>query len=77
MGGRITVNPSIHFGKPFVAGTRITVQNVLEIVAEGLSFEEIISDYYPDLQVEDIRACMQYVIDIVAAEDIHISALPT
>ena len=42
---RIVVNPKIHFGKPCVAGTRITVQNVLELLDEGLSFTEIIRDY--------------------------------
>ena len=71
---RITVNPSIHFGKPCVAGTRIPVQSVLELVSEGLSFEEITQDYYPDLEIEDIRACIQYAIDVIAVEDIHIAA---
>jgi len=74
MQARITVNPQIHFGKPCVAGTRITVQNVLELVREGLTFAEIIREYYPDLQVEDIRACIQYAIEIVAAEEIHLAA---
>ena len=73
---RITINPNIHFGKPCVAGTRITVQNDLELVREGLSFEEIIRDYYPELEVEDIRACIQYALDIVNVEDIHIAAVP-
>ena len=45
---RIVVDPNLHFGKPCVAGTRITVQNVLELVKNGLSFTEIIQDYYPD-----------------------------
>jgi uncharacterized protein (DUF433 family) len=76
MSERITVNPLIHFGKPCVAGTRIPVQSVLELVREGLSFSEIIRDYYPDLQPEDIRACVQYAIDVVAAEDIHLAATP-
>ena len=67
---RISVNPQIHFGKPCVAGTRITVQSILELLNEGLSFELIIQDYYPDLQVEDIRACLQYAIALVASEDI-------
>jgi uncharacterized protein (DUF433 family) len=75
MGERIEVNPNVHFGKPCVAGTRITVQSVLELVGEGLSFEEIMEDYYPDLQFEDIRACIRYAIDLVAAEDIHIAAV--
>ena len=73
MRARISVNPNIHFGKPCVAGTRIPVQDVLELISEGLSFEEIIRDYYPDLDVEDIRACVQYAIDVIAAEEIHIS----
>jgi uncharacterized protein (DUF433 family) len=73
---RISVNPKIHFGKPCVAGTRITVQSVLELVNEGLSFTEIIENYYPDLQVEDIRACLRYAIALVAAEEIHLNTVP-
>src|SRR4051812_10601530 len=75
MRDRIEINPNIHFGKPCVAGTRIPVQNVLELIAEGISFSDIIQHYYPDLQIEDIRACVQYAIDITAAEDIHITAI--
>lgn len=71
---RIEVDPNVHFGKPCVAGTRIPVQNVLELIGEGLTFDTIIHDYYPDLQVEDIRACIQYAIDVMNAEDIHIAA---
>ena len=73
---RISVNPNIHFGKPCVRGTRITVQNVLELLDEGFSFTKIIQDYYPDLQIEDIRACLRYAIALVAAEDIHFAAVP-
>jgi len=73
---QITVNPAIHFGKPCVIGTRITVQNVLELLDEGLSFDEIIQDYYPDLDTQDIHACIQYAIALVAAEDIHLAAVP-
>jgi uncharacterized protein (DUF433 family) len=73
MRDRITVDPNIHFGKPCLAGTRIPVLSVLELVREGFSFEEIIQDYYPDLQIEDIRACVQYAIEVVAAEDIHVA----
>ena len=59
-----------------MAGTRIPVQSVLELVREGLSFVEIIRDYYPDLEPEDVRACIQYAIDVVAAEDIHVATTP-
>ena len=68
---RITVNPQIHFGKPCIVGTRITVQNVLELLNEGFTFKEITQDYYPDLTNQDIQACLQYAIALVAAEDIH------
>jgi uncharacterized protein (DUF433 family) len=69
---KITVDPQIHFGKPCIAGTRIPVQSILELLDEGLSFSEIIHDYYPDLTIEDIRACLQYAIALVAAEDIRL-----
>ena len=75
MRARIEVNPNIHFGKPCVAGTRIPVQNVLELVREGIPFNKIILDYYPDLQIEDIRACIQYAIEIMTVEDIHVAAV--
>ncbi len=71
---RIAVDPGIHFGKPCIAGTRITVQSVLELLNEGLTFDEIIADYYPDLSTEDIRACLKYAIALVSGEDIHLTA---
>ena len=70
---RIAVNPLVHFGKPCVLGTRIPVQSVLELINEGLSFDTIISEYYPELNIDDIRACLQYAIDLIAAEDIHLT----
>ena len=63
MNERIAVNPKIHFGKPCVAGTRIPVQSVLELVREGVVFTEIIRDYHPDLTPEDIRACLAFAAD--------------
>lgn len=59
---KITVNPNIHFGKPCAAGTRITVQSVLELIDEGLSFVGITRDYYPSLHEDDIHACLRYAI---------------
>lgn len=72
---RIQVDPNIHFGKPCIAGTRITVQNVLELVRENIPFDIIVRDYYPALEIDDVQACIQYAIDLMAAEEIHI--LPT
>ncbi|MBI4651768.1 DUF433 domain-containing protein [Candidatus Desantisbacteria bacterium] len=69
---KIEINPNIHFGKPFISGTRILVLDVLELVSEGISFDKIILDYYPNIQTEDIRACIRYAMEIVAVEDVHI-----
>lgn len=74
MNERITVDSRIHFGKPTISGTRITVQNVLELINEGLSFEQIRIDYYPDLSEEDIKACVDYAISLISAEDIKVAA---
>ena len=54
---RITVDSNIHFGKLCISGTKITVQNVLELIREGITFEDIIKSYYPDLERGDIQAC--------------------
>lgn len=68
----ITVNPAVAFGKPCIAGTRIPVYMVLELVEAGLSFEQIISDYYPALTKEDIRDCIQYAIHLVKNKDVYL-----
>ena len=68
MNERISVQPAVHFGKPCVVGTRIPVRDVLELVREGISFAEIRRDYYPDLETEDIQACIQYAVDSAASD---------
>ena len=68
---RIVIDTKIHFGKPCVAGTRITVENVLELIQENIPFNVIIEKYYPDLEVEDIKACARYATDLVRSEEIH------
>ena len=72
---RIIIDEKIHFGKPCVAGTRIPVENVLGLVQENITFEKIIEEYYPDLDIEDIKACVQYATDIVRSEEIHAEAV--
>ncbi len=73
MRARIAVQPHIHFGKPCVAGTRVTVQSVLELVRDGIPATDIRNNYYPDLSADDIRACVQYAIDLIALEDIRVA----
>ncbi len=55
----ITIEPGKRNGKPCVRGMRITVSDVLEYLASGMSPEEIVSDF-PDLTFEDIRACLAF-----------------
>ncbi|MSO20936.1 MAG: DUF433 domain-containing protein [Acidobacteria bacterium] len=57
--GRITVNPAVRSGEPCVLGTRITVYDVLEYLAGGMSEDQILADF-PDLARDDIRACMAF-----------------
>ena len=55
---RITVNPDVRSGKPCIKGTRITVYDVLEYLAGGMSEQEVVADF-PDLTSEDVRACLE------------------
>ena len=66
---RITADPDIHFGKPCIAGTRITVQNVLELITEGIGSQDIIKDYYPELTTEDIHACLEQQLRTVSRDN--------
>lgn len=72
---RITIDPRMHFGKPCVAGTRISVEEVLELIQEGIPFKEIIEKYYPDLEIEDVKACAKYAAELVRSEEIHVESL--
>ena len=56
---RISMNPAVRSGKPCLKGTRITVCDVLEYLAGGMTEDEILSDF-PDLTREDIRACLAF-----------------
>ena len=56
---RIVINPEIRSGKPIIKGTRITVTDILEYLAGGMSVEEILLDF-ADLNLEDIRAVLAF-----------------
>ena len=56
---RITVNPDQCGGRPCIRGMRLRVKDVLDMLAEGASEQEILQDY-PDLEAEDIRASLAY-----------------
>ncbi len=56
---RIATSPGVRGGKPCIKGTRITVYDVLEYLAGGMTEAQIVADF-PDLAVEDIRACLAF-----------------
>ena len=56
---RITINPAVRSGKPVINSTRITVSDILEYLASGMSADEIIADF-PDLTHEDILATLAF-----------------
>ena len=56
---RITIDPKVCFGKPSIRGHRIWVSLILDLLASGMSSEEILSDY-PGLDEADVRACIAY-----------------
>jgi uncharacterized protein (DUF433 family) len=58
----ITIEPDKRSGKPCIRGTRMTVTDVLEYLAGGMTPEEIVAEF-PDLTLEDIRACLAFAAD--------------
>lgn len=58
----ITIDPDKRSGKPCIRGMRMTVQDVLEYLASGMTEEEILDDF-PDLTREDIKACLAFAAD--------------
>lgn len=58
----ITIEPGKRGGKPCIRGLRITVYDILEYLASGMTQEEILQDF-PDLTAEDIKACLAFAAD--------------
>jgi uncharacterized protein (DUF433 family) len=59
---RITIEPGKRSGKPCIRGLRITVSDVLEYLASGMTEDQILQDF-PDLTRDDIRACLAFAAD--------------
>ena len=70
---RIVLDPQVLAGKPVVRGTRLSVEFVVGLLAEGWSEQDIL-DNYPGLRGEDIRACLAYARDRLASERVYPSA---
>jgi uncharacterized protein (DUF433 family) len=56
---RITIDKNICNGKPSIRGMRFTVSQMMELVASGMSYDDILEDY-PYIEAEDISACLHY-----------------
>lgn len=67
---RITVNPKILAGKPIIKGTRISIELILDLLANGWTTEQILENY-PQLKREDITAVLKYATEILKEERVY------
>jgi uncharacterized protein (DUF433 family) len=67
---RLAANPEIFGGKPIIWGMRIPVELILSLLAQGVPVEEILADY-PDLEPEDVRACIAYAHAVIANDSLE------
>ena len=66
----ISIDSEIRFGKPCIKGTRIAVLDILQWLASGMSFDEILDDY-PELDKDDLRACLLFAGKLVKVNSIQ------
>jgi uncharacterized protein (DUF433 family) len=67
---RIVVDPNILLGKPVIRGTRLAVEFIIDLLAQGWPQEEILRNY-PGLTREDIQACLAYASTVLHAEKVY------
>ena len=67
---RITVHPDVMVGKPTIRGMRITVEQILKAMANGVPTDKLLDDY-PELEKEDIRAALLYASQLVDEERVY------
>ena len=67
---RSTLNPKVCFGKPTIRNMRYAVEVMLDLMSAGMTFEEILEDY-PDLEKEDLRACLLFASKLVKVNSIN------
>ncbi len=66
---RIGVDANVMTGKPVVRGTRLAVEFIINLLAQGWSETDILTNY-PQLSSEDIRACLHYASDVLRSEKV-------
>ena len=68
----ISINPNICHGKPCIKGHRIMVWQILDLLAAGIKPEEIIGEnYFPQITLQDVYACIAYANQLVKNEEVH------
>jgi len=68
---RITINPEVCHGKPVIRGLRYPVESLLEYLAGGDSIEEVLAEF-PDLQREDLLACLEFAAQSLKLKSQHL-----
>lgn len=69
---KIEISPDIMLGKPVIKGTRITVELIIKKMSEGMEVNDIIAEY-PQVQKDDIMACLAYSADVISKDEILVS----
>ena len=69
---RITIDPKVFGGKACIRGMRFPVSKILDLIASGMTSEEVLADY-PYLEAEDIRQSLKYAAWVVQEEQVEIS----
>ncbi len=67
---RITLNPNVCFGKPTIRNMRYPVETMLDLMSAGMTTEELLEDY-PDLEKEDLQACLLFASKLVKVNSIN------
>jgi uncharacterized protein (DUF433 family) len=67
---RVEINPKILNGKPIIKGTRISVELIIKLIAEGWKEEDIIKEY-PSLKKDDIKAALYYAEKVLSGEEVY------
>jgi uncharacterized protein (DUF433 family) len=70
---RITINPAVCHGKPTIRNKRYTVESILEYLAGGDTTETLLAEF-PDLEREDIFACLQYALEVIKLKPVYVAA---
>lgn len=70
---RITLNPEVGHGKPTIRNTRYLVESILEYLGGGDTIETLLEEF-PDLEREDILACIQYAVAMMQAKSVNLAA---